>query len=148
MIIERKKKNKTYLIIHKCENEHKCRSVRDVESDSENVRLWLCRIDDEVPDVDDDDVVDAFAVVDVVFALVLEDELAVTDVRLLSIFLSELLTKFSYFSFEYVMLKEWKLSEKRLTKINRSIHFDYFYANEQNKMTLVYGNHSCHKLLD
>lgn len=29
----------TYLMIHKCENEHKCRSVRDDESDSENVRL-------------------------------------------------------------------------------------------------------------
>jgi hypothetical protein len=75
-----------YLIIHKCENEHKCRSVRDDESDSENVRLWLCRIDDDVPaDEDDEDIV-KFVVVDVVLALMLEDEFAVTDVRLLSIY--------------------------------------------------------------
>jgi hypothetical protein len=35
----RKKKVCSYLIIHKCEKEHKCRSVREDESDSENVRL-------------------------------------------------------------------------------------------------------------
>ena len=75
------------MIIHKCENEHKCRSVRDEESDSENVRLWLCRMDDEVPDDDDVVVVDAFVVVvvDVVLALVFVDEFAGADVRLLSI---------------------------------------------------------------
>jgi hypothetical protein len=77
-----------YLIIHKCEKEHKCRSVRDDESDSENVRLWLCRIDDDVPDVEDDEGVDEFVVVDVVLAFVLEDEFAVTDVRLLLLLLS------------------------------------------------------------
>ena len=62
----------TYLIIHKCENEHKCRSVRDDESDSENVRLWLCRIDDVAADDDEDVDADEFvaAVVDDVFALI------------------------------------------------------------------------------
>jgi len=78
-----------YLIIHKCEKEHKCRSVRDDESDSENVRLWLCRIVDDVPAVDDDDDdVEGFVVVDVALALVLEDEFAVTVVRLLLLLLS------------------------------------------------------------
>jgi hypothetical protein len=58
----------SYLIIHKWENEHKCRSVRDDESDSEKVRLWLCRI------VDEDAVEDEF---------VAEEEFTLGVVRLL-----------------------------------------------------------------
>jgi hypothetical protein len=86
-LLEKTRIFSAYLIIHKCENEHKCRSVRDEESDSENVRLWLCRTDDDVPDEDDVEVVEVFVVVDVVLAFALEDEFAVTDVRLLSIFI-------------------------------------------------------------
>lgn len=82
------------MIIHKCENEHKCRSVRDDESDSENVRLWLCRTDvdaevDDGVDVVDEFVVDEFAVV-VAVIVVLEDEFAAVDVRLFSIFIKNL----------------------------------------------------------
>jgi hypothetical protein len=55
----------SYLIIHKWENEHKCRSVRDEESDSEKVRLWLCRT----------------------VEFVVEDELTLPDVRLLLLLL-------------------------------------------------------------
>ena len=77
----------TYLMIHKCENEHKCRSVREDESDSEKVRLWLCRIDDDALD-EGAEAVDALAVV-VVLAPGLEDELAVADDRLLSMMIAE-----------------------------------------------------------
>lgn len=79
------------MIIHKCENEHKCRSVREDESDSENVRLWLCRIDDddglvvEDEDVNEDEFEADELLVDVVLEFVevvlLEDELAVEFVR-------------------------------------------------------------------
>ena len=91
-------------MIHKCENEHKCRSVRDDESDSEKVRLWLCRIDDEAPD-DDAEGVDALVapavvVVVAVLALALEDELAAADERLLSMVWSRRVesSSFSYIS--------------------------------------------------
>ena len=76
-------------MIHKCENEHKCRSVREDESDSEKVRLWLCRIDDDALD-EGAEAVDALAVVVVVvLAPALEDELAVADDRLLSMMIAE-----------------------------------------------------------
>lgn len=86
-----------YLIIHRCEKEHKCRSVLDEESDSENVLLWLCRIDDD--GTVDEDAVDAdeFVVTAVVVAVVVDDavvafifndELVVTGVRLLLLLFS------------------------------------------------------------
>lgn len=81
-------------MIHKCEKEHKWRSVRDDESDSEKVRLWLCRIDEALFDedvdelvvvdvaVDDDDVEDVETVV-VVLVLAFDEAKAALVIPLL-----------------------------------------------------------------
>jgi hypothetical protein len=74
----------SYLIIHKWENEHKCRSVRDDESDSEKVRLWLCRLVDVIFD-DEDAVEDEF---------VAEEEFTLGVVRLLVLLFSILFLTF------------------------------------------------------
>lgn len=81
----------TYFIIHKWENEHKCLSVRDDESDSAKVRLWLCRIFDTGPDCGvgtDEDTIDVEFIDAVLEFVVIDDEFVFVDVRLLLLLFS------------------------------------------------------------
>lgn len=89
-------------MIHRCEKEHRWRSVREDESDSEKVRLWLCRTDEVAPDDDEAAVVAlAFAVVvvvavvavDAALAVVFDDAFDVAGVRLVLLLLSILIEK-------------------------------------------------------